>query len=627
MSPSMKYVLVSGGVISGVGKGIIASSSGLLLKTMGMKVSSIKIDPYLNVDAGTMNPKEHGEVFVLDDGGEVDLDLGNYERYLNITLTRENNITTGKIYLHVIEKERRGDYLGRTVQVVPNITDAIIEWIQRVAKIPVDDTNEEPDVCIIELGGTVGDMESMPFVEALVQLKRKAGRDNFFQIHVSYIPTIHGEQKTKPTQMAIKQVRSYGLIPDLIACRCERDLEAPTINKIAQFCHVENDQVLVVRDMPSIYQVPLLLETQGLVPLLKAGLRLDDISVPASLLSRGNEVWDKWKGLTTQNQDYLAVVSIALVGKYTEFHDSYLSVLKALEHSAMQCQRKLEVKWVDSEHLEPKTKGSDSAKFHKAWHEVCTADGILVPGGFGTRGTEGMIAAANWARENDAPYLGICLGMQIAVIEYARNVCGVQGATSEEFSKETTPKTQSIVDIKNMSLDGPVPDGVNAKADAAQLKEGAKGDKSKNLIVFMPEIDKTTMGGTMRLGRRPTHFQPQYEWSKLRALYGNHKDIHERHRHRYEVNPAWVPTLEEAGLAFVGKDDENVRMEIVEIKDKKWFVGVQFHPEYLSRVLTPSRPYLGFVAACAGMLKEVTEQEKNWNADQTTVNGKAHGAF
>jgi CTP synthase len=250
-------------------------------------------------------------------------------------------------------------------------------------------------------------------------------------------------------------------------------------------------------------------------------------------VSRGNEVWDKWKKLTTQDQRYLNEVSVALVGKYTEFHDSYLSVLKALEHSAMQCQRKLELKWVDSEHLEPATRDRDPAKFHKAWHEVCTADGILVPGGFGTRGTEGMIAAANWARENDRPYLGICLGMQIAVIEFARNACGVQGATSEEFSKETTPKTQSTVELKNLTLNGPVSNGTDVKVNNAPAAEGAKNvDKSLNLILFMPEIDKNTMGGTMRLGRRATHFQPQYPWSKLQALYGNNVDIHERHRHR-----------------------------------------------------------------------------------------------
>ncbi|KAF2426570.1 CTP synthase [Tothia fuscella] len=583
----MKYVLVSGGVISGVGKGIIASSTGLLLKTIGLKVSSIKIDPYLNVDAGTMNPKEHGEVFVLDDGGEVDLDLGNYERYLNITLTRENNITTGKIYKHVIERERRGDYLGRTVQVVPHITDAIVDWIERVAKIPVDDTQQEPDVCIIELGGTVGDIESMPFVEAMTQLRRGAGKGNFLQIHVSYIPVINGEQKTKPTQQAIRAARSSGLLPDLIACRCVTPLEPSTVEKIAHFCFVDVEQVIVVRDMPSIYQVPVLLQDQGLVPLLRNGLKLDDLTLSPQLISKGDQIWNQWTNLTTPNQQFYDAVPIALVGKYTEFHDSYLSVTKSLEHCAMRCKRKLQIKWVDSEHLEPQYQRKDPAKFHNAWHEVCTAAGVLVPGGFGVRGTEGMIAAAKWARENGTPYLGICLGMQIAVIEYARNVCGLSNATSAEFKKE--------------------------------------GD-SEDVIVFMPEIDKVNLGGTMRLGRRPTHFQEGTEWSKMRALYGGAKAIDERHRHRYEVSPAHIEQLEAQGLSFVGKDDKNERMEIIELRDHQWFVGVQFHPEYLSRVLDPSKPYLGFVAASAGCLEEITGGValKDGSVVTNGVNGSSH---
>ena len=511
----------------------------------------------------------------------MDLDLGNYERYLNITLTRENNITTGKIYKHVIERERRGEYLGKTVQVVPHVTDAIKEWIERVAKIPVDDTHEEPDVCIVELGGTVGDMESMPFVEALTQLRRAAGRNNFLQIHVSYVPVINGEQKTKPTQQAIKAVRSAGLVPDLIACRCEKPLESSTIHKIAHHCQVDSDQVLAVRDMPSVYQVPVLLEDQGLIPLLREGLKLDTITLPPLLVQKGANIWNTWKNLTTPNQQFYDPVSIALVGKYTEFHDSYLSVIKSLEHAAMRCKRRLKIVWVDAEHLEPATLASDPAEFHKAWHEVCTAGGVLVPGGFGVRGTEGMIAAAKWARQNKTPYLGICLGMQIAVIEFARDVCGIRGATSEEF-------------------------------DASAAGE--------NVIIFMPEIDKTTMGGTMRLGRRATHFQEGSDWSRLRALY-NEMDINERHRHRYEVNPEYVSTFEQNGLTFVGKDDDSVRMEVVEIKDHPWFVGVQFHPEYLSRVLDPSKPYLGFVAAASGKLDEITKELKQEKDMQKTING------
>ncbi|KAI0132072.1 CTP synthase [Xylariales sp. AK1849] len=564
----MKYVLVSGGVISGVGKGIIASSSGLLLKTIGLKVSSIKIDPYLNVDAGTMNPKEHGECFVLNDGGEVDLDLGNYERYLGISLTRENNITTGKIYRHVIDKERRGDYLGRTVQVIPHITDAIQDWIERVARIPVDDSGEEPDVCIVELGGTVGDIESAPFVEALTQLRHRAGKDNFINIHVSYVPIIHGEQKTKPTQHAVKTVRSAGLIPDLVACRCELPLEESTIHKIARHCQIDYEQVIVVRDMQTIYQVPLLLEEQGLIPLLRSTLHLDELPLSPKMLQQGVDIWRTWKATVMPNPLHMEEVKIALVGKYIELHDSYMSVVKSLEHSAMKCNRRLNLIWVDSEHLEEETRLSDPAGFHKAWHEVCTASGILVPGGFGQRGTEGMVAAAKWAREQKTPYLGICLGMQVAVIEYARHIVGLSKATSEEF---------------------------NAHAE-------------HTVIIFMPEIDKTTMGGTMRLGLRPTIFQPGSEWSRLRALYGEADTVQERHRHRYEVNPKYIERLEKAGLNFIGKDEKAERMEIVELKDHPYFVGVQYHPEYLSRVLDPSRPYLGFVAASAGpeCLKRVT---------------------
>ncbi|KAF2766071.1 CTP synthase [Teratosphaeria nubilosa] len=580
----MKYVLVSGGVISGVGKGIIASSAGLLLKTMGLKVSSIKIDPYINVDAGTMNPREHGEVYVLDDGGEVDLDLGNYERYLNITLSRENNITLGKIYSKVIEQERRGDYLGKTVQVVPHVTGCIEEWIERVAKVPVDDTGEEPDVCIVELGGTVGDIESMAFVEALTELRRKCPREDFMQIHVSYIPVVHGEQKTKPTQMAIKAVRSAGLLPDLIASRCEYPLDPGTIDKIARFCQVPNQHVLAVRDMPSTYQVPILLSEQNLVSLMTSTLQLDKLSISPTLREKGNHIWSTWCNLTVGLQHLHEQVEITLVGKYLEQPDSYCSVVKSLEHAAMRCRRKLVIKYVDAEHLEPATNKTDPASFHKAWHNVCTASGILVPGGFGTRGTEGMIAAAKWARDNKTPYLGICLGMQIAVIEFARSVCNIQlpQASSHEF-------------------------------------DGTDDDR---VIVSMPEHHPGQLGGTMRLGLRPTFWQPNTEWSRLRALYGLSNDsISERHRHRYEVNPAYIDRLQEKGLTFIGKDETGVRQEIVEIKDHPWFVGVQFHPEYLSRVLEPSKPYLGFVAASAGLLKEVTAGEATRSGRTSPVDG------
>ena len=624
----MKYVLVSGGVISGIGKGIIASSTGLLLKTRGLKVTAIKIDPYLNVDAGLMKPTEHGEVYVLNDGSEVDLDLGNYERYLHITLTRDNNITTGKIYQHVIEKERKGDYLGKTVQIVPHLTDALQDWIERVARIPVDDTHEEPDVCIIELGGTVGDIESGPFIEAMRQLRRRAGKNNFMQIHVSLVPIVNGEQKTKPTQAAIKDVRSAGLSPDLIACRCEKALEAATIEKVSRYCDVELHQVIAVQNVASTYHVPVLLEQQGFVHELNDLLKLDSLDISSTLLRKGSHIMSAWKSLTTSQDHVHQHVTIAMVGKYTSFGESYLSVIKSLEHAAMACHRKLDLRWIDAEHLEDPSKEESPQLYHEAWSTLHKANGILIPGGFGQRGTEGMIAAAHLARTKKIPYLGICLGMQTAVIEFARNAAGITNAGSEEFGK--------LADDR--------------------------------VIIFMPEIDTQTMGGNMRLGLKETHFQPGSEWSKLRALYEAEKsavNVHssssnnadtgnltngikstdladgeaaiepslssktksqnpqpsssssssippsspppppplivlERHRHRYEVSPSHVPHLSSQGLHFIGKDSLGVRMEILELKDHPWFVGVQFHPEYLSRVLRPSKPYLGFVASAVG---------------------------
>lgn len=556
----MRYVAVSGGVISGIGKGVIASSTGLLLKTLGLKVTSIKIDPYMNIDAGTMSPIEHGEVYVLDDGGEVDLDLGNYERYLNVTLTRENNITTGKIYKQVIERERKGDYLGKTVQVVPHITNAIQDWIERVAQVPIDETGETPDVCIIELGGTVGDIESAPFVEALRQFQFRVGHENFALIHVSLVPVVSGEQKTKPTQAAIRDLRGLGLTPDFIACRCPQKLERAAVEKIGMFCHVGPDQVWAVHDVASTYHVPLLLEDQKLIRSLTKRLHLDEIEVSASRAQKGMKLWNRWQGLTIAHDRLFDKVTIVLVGKYTKVQDSYISVVKSLEHAALACNRKLILEWVDASDLEPEATSASPKAYHRAWHALCSADGVLVPGGFGTRGTEGMIAAAKWARENKIPYLGVCLGLQIAVIEFARNVMGLAEAHSTELKEDTT-----------------LP-----------------------LVVFMPEIDRATMGGTMRLGLRGTHMQPDTEWSTIRKLYNMAPVVQERHRHRYEINPEFVERIEQAGLPFVGKDETGQRMEIFELKEHPYFVGVQYHPEYLTRPLSPSPPFLGLVAAASG---------------------------
>ncbi|TBU47038.1 CTP synthase [Dichomitus squalens] len=562
-----KYILVSGGVVSGIGKGVIASSTGLLLKTTGLKVTAIKIDPYMNIDAGTMRPQEHGEVYVLNDGGEVDLDLGNYERYLNVTLSRDNNITTGKIYREVIEKERRGDYLGKTVQIVPHVTNAIQDWIERVSKIPVDETGEEPDVCIVELGGTVGDIESAPFVEAMRQFQFRVGYENFALIHVSLVPDMHGEQKTKPTQTTVHALRGLGLLPDLIACRLivQKPLEPATKSKISMFCHVAPEQVVGVHDVSSVYHVPLLLQSQGIVEYLQKRLNLVSIKITPEMQERGDSLAKRWRELTTRQERLYESVAIALVGKYTDMQDSYMSVIKSLEHSAFRCNRKLVLKWVDASDLEPDTQVTSPAKYHDAWKAVVSANGILVPGGFGVRGSEGMMLAIRWAREKKIPFLGICFGFQLAVVEFARNVCALEGATSTEFDEKT----------------------------------------KRPIIIFMPEISRTQMGGTMRLGLRPTVFEADSDVagarpSAVRKLYGGAPKIWERHRHRYEVNPEYIDRLVEKGLRFVGKSESGERMQVLELPDHPYFVGFQAHPEFCTRPLNPSPPFLGFVAAASG---------------------------
>ncbi|KAF9256345.1 CTP synthase [Marasmius fiardii PR-910] len=558
-----KYILVSGGVVSGIGKGVIASSTGLLLKTTGLKVTAIKIDPYMNIDAGTMRPQEHGEVYVLNDGGEVDLDLGNYERYLNVTLSRDNNITTGKIYREVIEKERKGEYLGKTVQIIPHVTNAIQDWIERVSKIPVDETGEEPDVCIVELGGTIGDVESAPFVEAMRQFQFRVGHENFALIHVSLVPDMHGEQKTKPTQTTVHSLRGLGLLPDIIACRLivPQPLRPDTKNKISMFCHVSPEQVVGVHDVSSVYHVPLLLQSQGIVEYLTKRLSLEKVNITNEMKAQGESLSKRWRELTTRQERLFDTVTIVLVGKYTDLKDSYMSVIKALEHSAFKSRRKLILQWVESSDLESETQEAAPAKYHDAWRAVVGASGILVPGGFGIRGTEGMLLAIKYAREQKIAFLGICLGFQLAVIEWCRNVLHIQEATSTEFVNDT-------------------------KYPA---------------VIFMPEISRTHMGGTMRLGLRPTVFQPGTEtWSQARKLYAGQEKIWERHRHRYEVNPEWVDKLSESGLAFTGKDEKGERMQILELKDHPFFMGLQAHPEFCTRPLNPSPPFLGFVAAASG---------------------------
>jgi len=548
----MKYVLVTGGVISGVGKGIIASSIGTILKSHGLRVTSIKIDPYINIDAGTFSPYEHGEVFVLDDGGEVDLDLGNYERFLDVTLKRDNNITTGKIYQEVIDKERKGDYLGKTVQVVPHITNAIMDWVTRVAETPVED-DEKADVCVIELGGCVGDIEGMPFIEAFRQFQFRVKKENICNVHVSLVPQPRttGEQKTKPTQASVRELRGLGIAPDVIVCRSNTPLLESAKEKISLFCQVDPEQVYCVHDVTSIYRVPLLLESQGADNYFIHRLGL----VAQNNDKTSKQLMSRWKELADRYDRLLKEVSIVLVGKYTELSDSYASVIKALQHAALAVNHRLNLKCIEAADLEEATMEDDPQKYHEAWKELVGANGLIVPGGFGIRGTEGKIRACQWARTKKIPFLGVCLGLQLAVIEFSRNVLKWQDAHSTEMD----PNTKHPV------------------------------------VIEMPEHNTGQLGGTMRLGKRKTLFKS--DKSVIRKLYQNQEVIEERHRHRYEVNPDVVAALEEKGMKFVGRSEDGERMEILELEDHPYFIGVQFHPEYISRPLTPSPPYLGLLLA------------------------------
>ena len=544
----MKYVIVSGGVLSGLGKGVTASSIGVLLKSAGMKVTSIKIDPYLNSDAGTMSPFEHGEVFVLDDGGEVDLDLGNYERFLDLNLGKDNNLTTGKIYAKVIEAERKGDYLGKTVQVVPHITDEIQNWIERVAQIPADGSSHTPDVCVIELGGTVGDIESAPYIEALRQFQFRVGRENVTFVHVSLVPVMGpvGEQKTKPTQHSVKELRGLGIIPDILVCRSTQPMTEETKQKLAAFCHVSADAVMSTHDVPNIYHVPLMLEKQGLCKILGVDCNATNLL-------------EEWKEMAYGLDLLEEEVTIAMVGKYTDLSDAYLSVIKSLQHAAMKVERKLIINWIEASHLENEWKTNNNEEWASAWNLLESSDGVLVPGGFGDRGIEGKILAVKHARENNVPFLGICLGLQVAAIEFCRNVLGMKDANSTEF--DNNPGTAAVI--------------------------------------FMPEISKTHLGGTMRLGSRPTIWQT--DKSKIRKLYGEGKSVDERHRHRYEINPDLVDAIENSGLIFVGKDETGQRCEIFELNNHPYFVGVQYHPEFKSRPGKPSPPFLGLLMAASNI--------------------------
>lgn len=504
-----------------------------------------------------MSPYEHGEVYVLDDGGEADLDLGNYERFLETRLTRDHNITTGKVYAQVIAKERKGDYLGKTVQVIPHITDAIQNWIERVAKIPVDPRrpNAEPDVCMIEFGGTVGDIESMVFLEALRQLRYRCGEDNVCHVHVSLVPVVGavGEPKSKPTQHGVKELRAVGLSPDIIICRSSQALTRSVISKISQFCMVPSSHVISVHDVSNIYMVPVLLLEQRVCGLVLNSLKIN--KMPPEELTQWKEIGEKVENPAN------GTVSIAIVGKYTGLSDSYLSVTKSLHHAGIAIDAKIQIEWIDSSHLEPATKDKNPSQYDAAWSTLKSVAGILVPGGFGDRGVEGKVLAIQYAREQKVPFFGICLGFQIAVIEYARHVLGLSDATSGEFDP----------------------------------------DAEHPVVVYMPEISQTHLGGTMRLGGRRSRLK---EHSLAMQVYGGEETIVERHRHRYEVNPDYVSRLTSAGLVFSGvDDDEKIRMECVELGSSTshpFFLGVQYHPEFLSRPMHPSPPFLAFVQAAAG---------------------------
>ncbi len=522
-----------------MGKGITASSIGRLLKSRGINVTSIKIDPYLNIDAGTMNPFEHGEVYVLDDGGEVDLDLGNYERFMDLHLGMDNNITTGKVYRTVIENERRGEYLGKTVQIIPHITNEIKRRITAVAR------QSGADVAIVELGGTVGDIESMPFLEAARQLGRDLGREeNVMFIHTTLIPIMGsvGEEKSKPTQHSVRDLMSVGIKPDIIVGRCSRELSESAKAKIAMFCDVDENAVISCPDARSIYEVPLILERQGVADLIIDRMKLAPMTTGRHM--------EKWERFLDNIVNPSSEVTIALVGKYTALADSYLSQLEALTHAGAERCCHVGIKFVDSDTL-----------LHGDPGDILgDVDGILVPGGFGVRGVEGKIAAARYARENGVPFLGVCLGFQIATIEIARDVLGLEGADSTEFEPGT-----------------------------------------KHPVIFiMPEqTGVTQMGGTMRLGAQTVLVE---KGSKAEALYGADR-ISERHRHRYEVNPGYIDRFEEAGWKFTGRSEDGTKMEIGELEGHPYFVASQFHPEFKSRPMKPSPLHQGLVDAAMAYRK------------------------
>lgn len=533
----MKYIVVTGGVMSGLGKGITMASIGRILKNRGYKIVPVKIDPYINIDAGTMNPYQHGEVYVLADGTEVDLDLGHYERFMDVELGREHNITTGVIYSAVIERERKGEYLGETVQIIPHVTNEIKARIRRLA------ANSGADLCLIEIGGTVGDIESMPFLEAVRQMQGEENGTDFLFVHVTLVPVTSltlNEQKTKPTQHSVKALRELGLQPDIIVCRCKRLLKDDVKKKIAMFGSVKEDAVISAQDAGDIYEVPLLLEKEGIAGYIMKKLQLTQLTED-----------HEWAQMVARRKKSIAgmEISIALVGKYVGLEDSYLSIKEAIGHAAAELGCNVETKLIEAEDLEGVTV-TDLATIFSG------VQGILVPGGFGVRGVEGKINAIAYARVHKIPFLGMCFGFQLAVIEAARNLAQLKDAHSTELAETSTP----VIDL---------------------LEEQQKVDLK---------------GGTMRLGDHEVFIRKN---TLAEQIYGKNK-ILERHRHRYEVNPEYIGGIEQGGLIFSGTDRSGVRMEIVEIEAEihSFFLATQFHPEFKSRPNKPSPPFIAFVNAC-----------------------------
>ncbi len=529
----VKYIFVTGGVVSGLGKGITAASLGRLLKSRGLKVASQKLDPYINVDPGTMSPYQHGEVYVTEDGAETDLDLGHYERFIDENLNKYSNLTSGKVYWNVLNKERRGEYLGETVQVIPHITNEIKSFIYNVGK------QSDADVVITEVGGTTGDIESQPFIEAIRQVGLEVGRENAIYIHVTLLPFLSGsnEHKTKPTQHSVKELQGMGIKPDIIVLRCDEKLEPSIFKKVAMFCNVSEDCVIENLTLPSLYEVPVMLKEQNMSDTV---CRLLGITAPEANISEWTDMIDRIHNLNKK-------VTIGLVGKYVQLHDAYLSVAEALRHAGYKLGAEVQIKWIDSETINEST----------IIDILADVDGVIVPGGFGSRGIEGMILTANYCRKNNIPYLGICLGMQIAVISFARYVAGLKNANSGEFDSDNPYK----------------------------------------VIDFLPDQnDSVNKGGTLRLGAYPCKIKAG---TKMAECYGMEK-ISERHRHRYEFNNEFRNTLEDAGLIISGTSPDNYIVETVEIAQNDFYVGVQFHPEFKSR---PNKPHPLFVGLIGASLK------------------------